>query len=121
MDLSVYSKYLNRIYNDMVSVKRSVSVSNSDGSEDTIYKEVDELQNIPCHYSIGSMDEVDMSEDDKNTIITKHTLFLATNHEIKAGDLLTILHKGRVIELVAALPEITDLCQQIVTIEKRYA
>lgn len=121
MDLSVYSKYLKRIYNDTLSVKRSSSIMNEDGSEDILFMDVEGLQNVPCHYSIASMDEVDVSEDDKNTILTKHTLYLSNLHEIEAGDQLTILHKGRSIELVAALPEITDLCQQILVIEKRNA
>ena len=121
MNLNVSPHLMRYMYADALSVERSQSITNDDGSEGGEYRLVPELSNVPCHYSVTTPHEIDLTADDKNMVLTKHTLFLPVEHKILAGDHLTVMHKGNVIKLTAPLPEVFDVCQQLVVIERRNA
>lgn len=121
MNLNISPHLMKYMYSDALSVERSQVITSDDGSSDTEYRLVPELQNVPCHYSVSTPHEVDLSADDKNMVLTKHTLFLPPEYKLIAGDKLIIMHRGNVIKLVAPLPEVFDVCQQLVVVERRNA
>ena len=121
MNLNVSPHLMRYMYADALSVERSQSITNDDGSEDSEYRLVPELSNVPCHYSVTTPHEVDLTADDKNMVLTKHTLFLPPEYKLIEGDKLIIMHRGNVIKLIAPLPEVFDACQQLIVIERRNA
>lgn len=122
MNLSKYSKYLNILHTDTLTIKRYIEVNNDDGTTDVVLSDKEELKDIPCRLSTVKEDEHNFKSIDINSSSTKFKVFCDTSVDIKKGDSVIVnklVDKNIVdtIEGLASKPVYYDIGQEFLVIE----
>ena len=89
-NISKYSKYLNPIHLDKLTIHRYKEIKNDDGTTDEILSDDPSLVDISCRASILKEDEHNLRIEDINIINTKYKIFCSPDVDIRKGDTVTL-------------------------------
>lgn len=122
MDLSSYSKYLDSLHTDRMSIYRYKEIENEDGSTEEVLNTDPSLENIPCRLSKVKADEHNINMYDANKQNIKFKIFCSIDVEILKGDSLVIKRVigNQVVDTIKAIagaPIKYDINQEVIIIE----
>lgn len=122
MKLSKFSKYLDILYTDKMSITRYKEVESEDGSTEEILDTDPSLKDISCRISKVKLDEHKLNIEDVNKQNIKLKVFCSLDIEVKKGDSLIIerIIDEKVVDTIKAIagePMKYDISQEILLIE----
>ena len=90
MKLSGFSKVLNQLYTDKMSVFRYTETLNDDGTVGTGLVEQPVIEDKPCRISFPSTDNPETTKEDSNPIYLQIKVFCNADLDVKKGDKLIV-------------------------------